>query len=107
RPGAAIPDRGPAAMTESLRKPAVFSLDDPRLVVARPEEAPFEAEPAPDAAAVAIPEPPKRRGMLFGMSWGALFWSALSGLILMGLGLAVSRLVEDLFARAPWIGAIG
>jgi putative membrane protein len=41
------------------------------------------------------------------MSWGALFWSALSGLVLMGLGLAVTSLVEDLFARAPWLGTIG
>jgi putative membrane protein len=94
-------------MTETLRKPAVFSVDDPRLVVARPEEAPFEAEPTAEATAVAIPEPPKRRGIWRGISWGALFWSALSGLVLMGLGLAVSRLVEDLFARAPWLGAIG
>ena len=31
RPRAAIPDRGPAAMTETLRKPAIFSVDDPRL----------------------------------------------------------------------------
>ena len=31
RPGAAIPDRGPAAMSETIRKPAVFSVDDPRL----------------------------------------------------------------------------
>jgi putative membrane protein len=36
-----------------------------------------------------------------------LFWSALSGLVLMGLGLAVTSLVEDLFARAPWLGTIG
>jgi len=26
-------------MTESLRKPAIFSVDDPRLVIARPEDA--------------------------------------------------------------------
>ena len=36
-----------------------------------------------------------------------LFWSALSGLILMALGLAVTSLVEDMFARAPWLGTIG
>jgi putative membrane protein len=36
-----------------------------------------------------------------------MFWSALSGLVLMGLGLAVTKLVEDLFARAPWLGTIG
>jgi putative membrane protein len=36
-----------------------------------------------------------------------LFWSALSGLVVMGLGLAVTSLVEDLFTRSPWLGAVG
>lgn len=90
-------------MSETMRKPAVFSVDDPRLVVARPEEQLFDNELPAEASAVAIPESPKRRRI----SWGALFWSALSGLVLMGLGLAVTNLVEDLFARAPWLGAIG
>jgi putative membrane protein len=36
-----------------------------------------------------------------------LFWSALSGLVVMALGLAVTNLVEELYARAPWLGAIG
>lgn len=90
-------------MTEILRKPAVFSADDPRLMVARPEEQLFDGEPASETSEVALPEmPPRRR-----VPWGALFWSALSGLVLMGLGLAVASLVEDLFARAPWLGTIG
>ena len=50
RPRAAIPDRGPAAMTETLRKPAIFSVDDPRLVVAEPDEA---QRPTVDAIAEA------------------------------------------------------
>ena len=41
------------------------------------------------------------------MPWGTLFWSALSGLVLLALGLAVTNLVEDLYARAPWLGAVG
>jgi putative membrane protein len=93
-------------MTETLRKPAVFSLDDPRLTVARPEELQSADEIAPEASEFdppAIPTPPRRKGF----SWGALFWSALSGLVLMGLGLAVASLIEDLFARAPWLGVAG
>ncbi|MEA3025167.1 MAG: putative rane protein [Alphaproteobacteria bacterium] len=93
-------------MTETVRKPAVFSVDDPRLVVAEPNEAqrpdiavlgeaPLENVPAVIVA-------PKRR-----IPWGAMFWSALSGLVLLALGLAVTNLVEDLYARAPWLGAIG
>src|SRR5204863_3740051 len=106
RPRAAIPDRRPAAMTETLRKPAIFSVDDPRLVIARPEEAPrlnvdsIAEAPADNLPAVLTPR--KRR-----IPWGTLFWSALSGLVLLALGLAVTNLVEDLYARAPWLGAIG
>ena len=39
--------------------------------------------------------------------WGALFWSACSGLVLLALGLAVASIVEELFARTPWLGAVG
>jgi putative membrane protein len=93
-------------MTEALRKPAVFSVDDPRLLVAAPDEPlPPPVALAPEASAdnvPALPEPRRRR-----MPWGAMFWSALSGLVLLAIGLAVVNLVEDLFARAPWLGAIG
>src|SRR5262245_11341773 len=47
RPRAAIPDRGPHAMTEAFRKPAVFDVDDPRIVVATANESPL-----PDVALV-------------------------------------------------------
>jgi putative membrane protein len=93
-------------MTEALRKPAIFSVDDPRLVVAEPNEAqradvavlgeaPLENVPAVIVA-------PKRR-----IPWGTMFWSALSGLVLLALGMAVTNLIEDLYARAPWLGTIG
>jgi putative membrane protein len=89
-----------------LRKPAIFSVDDPRLVVAAPEEAQRPAvetlaeAPAENLPALSVPR--KRR-----MPWGALFWSALSGLVLLALGLAVTNLIEDLYARTPWLGAVG
>jgi len=93
-------------MNETQRKPAIFSVDDPRLIVAEPEAA---QRPPVDVIAVASDEnlpavivAPKRK-----IPWGAMFWSALSGLVLLALGLAVTNLVEDLYARAPWLGAIG
>lgn len=93
-------------MTEVFRKPAIFKVDDPRLVVEELEEVPqlgaATAEEAPADNLPAVITPPKRR-----MPWGTIFWSSLSGLVLMGLGLAIANLVEDLFARAPWLGAIG
>ena len=93
-------------MTETVRKPAIFSVDDPRLVVASRDEAQRVAvDIAVEAPADNLPDvitPRKHR-----TPWGALFWSSLSGLVVMALGLAVTNLVEDLFARAPWLGAIG
>jgi putative membrane protein len=93
-------------MTDALRRPAVFSVDDPRLVVAEPEEAQRPSVDIIEAAPVknlpAIASAPRRR-----IPWGTLFWSALSGLVLLALGLAVTNLVEELYARAAWLGAIG
>ena len=51
----------------------------------------------------------QRRGMRgrFGVSWGGLFWSALSALISLGIGLWIDRLIEDLFARSAALGWVG
>jgi putative membrane protein len=94
-------------MTETLRKPAVFSADDPRLIAVAVDEAQRRAEPVVSVAVETedgLPAPVARRRRI---PWASMFWSALSGLVVLGLGLAVSKLVEDLFARAPWLGAIG
>jgi putative membrane protein len=88
-------------MTDAFRKPAVFSADDPRIVLAAPEEAQRSAN-ALTVADMTEPAVRPRR-----MRWGTLFWSALSGLVVMGLGLATTNFVEDLFARSPWLGAVG
>jgi putative membrane protein len=96
-------------MTGSMRKPAVFSVDDPRLVVAAPEEPAAEPEGAIDPAlplSVPAAAAAKSRPSTV-IRWGALFWSALFGLVVMALGLAVTSIVEDLFARSPWLGGAG
>jgi putative membrane protein len=95
-------------MTEALRKPAVFSLDNPRLVVADMDAAQRAEAVSADVVETAealVPIAPPRRRRRF--PWGTLLWSALSGLVVMALGLAITNLVEDLYARAPWLGAIG
>jgi putative membrane protein len=90
-------------MTEAFRKPAVFSADDPRIVLAAPEEATRSenALTVPEMTDVAPAMRPRR------VRWGALFWSGLSGLVMLGLGIAITNFVEELFARSPWLGAIG
>jgi putative membrane protein len=101
-------DRSPS------RKPATFRLDDPHVVVAphapaagEPPRrgAPVVVMPEPDAEGVAPlgPMPPRPRRF----SWGTVFWSSLGGLVVLGLGLAATRLIEDLYARAEWLGVLG
>jgi putative membrane protein len=104
-------------MNERPRKPAVFRLDDPHVRIgdaggdeARPRgrrHVLITPEPEPEATALpvpvgAVPAPARRR-----FPWSGLFWSAAGGLVSLGLGLAVTRLIEDLFARTPWLGWAG
>jgi putative membrane protein len=95
------------------RRPAAFRLDDPAVTVTTSPDA-GRSVPAgsvrvlteDDAFAVPAPiapQPSPRKS--FG--WGTLFWSALGGLVSLGLGLAVTRLIEDLFARSTSLGWIG
>jgi putative membrane protein len=93
------------------RKPRAFRLDDPEVVTLRADEPPqaggagsvvvteepMEAIEAADGALVPIPE---RRGW----SWGGIFVSAIGSLVVLGLGVAVQRLIANLFDTAPWLG---
>lgn len=103
-------------MTEraNARRPATFRLDDPHVVVMDADDeagrlARGTIRITPDADATAMPvvidDPllPVRRGF----AWGTLFWSALGGLVLLGAGLGVTHLVEDLFARNTGLGYLG
>ncbi|MFC3693067.1 YcjF family protein [Chenggangzhangella methanolivorans] len=96
-------------MTEAPRRPTTFRLNDPavvlgakgeevsaaRGVVVTPEPDVFE-QPEPAAA----PVKPRRRGLTL----GGVFWSALGGLLSLAVGLWATRVVEDTFARADWLG---
>jgi putative membrane protein len=100
-------------MTERRsRRPAAFRLDDPDVILAEPareKDYPTQAnvrvipedETADLPAPVEAPVVPRR-----GFRWGTLLWSALGGLVALGVSLAVTRLVEDLFARNDALGFI-
>ncbi|MGY3484495.1 putative membrane protein [Bradyrhizobium sp. USDA 4011] len=95
------------------RRPATFKLDDPGVVVMDPDDSSRltrgtiqivpEAEPAQLPVPVDSPLLPARRGF----RWGTLFWSAVAGLVVLGTGLGVINLVEDLFARNEGLGVLG
>jgi putative membrane protein len=94
------------------RKPAAFRLDDPRVIVAPAEDQPARpgrgtvlVTPELDAAALPVPAEP-RRTRRRSLPWASLFWSALGGLVTLGLGLAVTKLIEDLFARSEALGSL-
>jgi len=95
------------------RRPATFKLDDPSVVVmdpddsSRPSRGTVHVTPEADPVLLPVPieapilRPPR------GFRWGAVFWTAIGGLILLGLGLGVTRLIEDLFARSEGLGFLG
>jgi putative membrane protein len=93
------------------RKPAAFRLDDPHVIVAsdedlgtRPGRGTVLVTPEPDAPALPVPPDPRKRRRP--LPWGSLFWSALGALVTLGLGLAVTKLIEDLFARSQALGLL-
>lgn len=87
--------------------PAVFAPDDPHVVISEATDH-FEPPPVSEAtgsetlpAPISLPPTPRP------WPWRHLFAGAAGGLILMALGLAVTSLIEDLFARFPPLGWVG
>src|SRR3977135_828415 len=101
-------------MSERNRRPATFKLDDPHVIVMDPDGDPSrpsrgtvhitpEADPALLPVPIEDPVVPLQRGF----RWSALFWTALGGLVLLGTGLGIVNLIEDLFARSEGFGFLG
>jgi putative membrane protein len=101
------------------RRPRAFRLEDAE--AAKAADAPF-IELLPDPyeaealAAMASADPQEqatevaqKRGVVARslFSWGGLFWSAASGLVSLAIGLWLTKLVDDLFARSLTFGVIG
>jgi putative membrane protein len=93
------------------RRPAAFRLDDPDVIVAEalpekdyPTQASVRVIPEDEAPSLPVPvaSPARRR-----WRWGTLLWSALGGLVALGVSLAVTQLVEELFARSQALGLLG
>lgn len=111
-PESAVPERAEAPPGP---RPRAFRVD-PRqgpgaagiAIVEQPDPYDGEAAGAETDAEAAV-ELAQRRGMLDRLrpSWPGLFWSALGGLVSLGVSLWVWRLVEDLFARVPSLGWLG
>jgi putative membrane protein len=98
------------------RKPAAFRLDDPHVVIAPPPEdgakpralrGVVRVMPEPEGADITVPQQAPVPAAPRRFPWGTVFWSALGGLVLLGLGLGTANLIQDLYARVQWLGALG
>jgi putative membrane protein len=95
------------------RRPATFKLDDPGVVVmdpydtGRPARGTVQITPEPDPALLPVPVDAPLLTVRRGFRWGAVFWAAVAGLVLLGTGLGVVNLIEDLFARNESLGFLG
>src|SRR3977135_1390510 len=92
------------------RRPATFKLDDPGVVVMDPDDASRPARgtvqitPEADPAQLPVPLRPPVLPVRRGFRWGTLVCAAPGGLVLLGLGLGIVNLIEDLFARGDGFG---
>jgi putative membrane protein len=95
------------------RRPATFKLDDASVVVVDPDEAgrpargTVQVRPETDPALLPVTVEAPIVSTQRGFRWGTLFWIAIGGLAALGLGLAVTHLIDDLFARSEGLGFIG
>ena len=101
-------------MTErSTRRPATFRLDDPHVTLMEADDDAGrlsrgtiritpEADPMSMPVVIETTLPART-----GFRWGTVFWSALGGLVLLGAGLGVTHLVQDLFAINDGLGFLG
>jgi putative membrane protein len=96
------------------RRPATFKLDDPAVIVVdvddstRPARGSIRVTPEVEPASLPVPleEPPIAPAQR-ALRWGAVFWSAIGGLVLLAAGLSVTQLVDNLFARSEGLGFLG
>ena len=106
-------------MSDVPRRPRAFRLDDVALqgdddrrsngvvLTSQPDVfAPAVIDPTEPASDEEAVEVAQKKGLLARtlISWGGLFWSALGGLASLAIGLWVTRIVDDLFARVPALG---
>jgi putative membrane protein len=70
-------------------------------------ERPAQIKPEPEFEALAITVDDSARSSRRGVRWATLFWCSLGGLMLLAMGVAVTGLITDLFARNQELGWLG
>lgn len=90
----------PQVTRPQVPRPQVFRLDEADITLA-------PLDPAESLPTVPDPASLPKKGRLWGLSWSGLFWGALGGIVSLAFYMALTRLIEDLFARAEWLGYAG
>ncbi|MGA7656348.1 MAG: TIGR01620 family protein, partial [Methylocella sp.] len=77
--------------------------------LADPYEAEAKALMATQEAGEAAVETAQKQGIVARslLSWGGIFWASAGGLVSLGFGLWLTRLIDDLFAWSPLFGLVG
>lgn len=92
-------------MTARPRKPAIFSPDDPNVIVTVAREEPLiDLLKHADADAAQLPAVTSATRPRRWFPWRNVLLGAAGGLISLAIGLAVTKLIEDLFARYEALG---
>ena len=96
---------GPVAEANAEKAPGPLVIE----TLADPYEAEAKALMATPEIEEAAVEAAQKQGMAARslLSWGGLFWSAAGGLVSLGFGLWLTRLIDDLFSWSPAFGLIG
>lgn len=89
-------------MSHPKNRPQAFRLDQADVEIATPSDAPVVDVSTPVEVIAETPGPAPRASR-----WVTLFWTGLGGLVSLAFGMAVSRLIDDLFSRAFWLGWVG
>ena len=95
------------------RRPATFRLDDPGVVVidadeaGRPARGTIQITPEHDPAQLPVPIETTLAGRGAASAGAHCSGPASPGSMLLGIGLGVSHLIEDLFARSESLGFVG
>jgi putative membrane protein len=73
----------------------------------RPSRGTVQITPEADPALLPVPIEATIIPVQRGFRWGTMFWAGIAGLVLLGTGLGVAHLIEDLFARSESLGVLG
>ncbi len=91
-------------MTDIERSPKAFKLDEePHRKTKRPK---IEMDPEPDSTPLALAPMAQAHTARHRTPWGNIFLASLVSLLLMWMGLAITRLIEDFFTYSVTFGWI-